>query len=326
MKHTISFRALLLISLVQAGAFGKAPYSCQKTAEQPFSDMVVFAGPLEDTGNFASVFGDLPAPFFENRFSDGPLAVEFLAAQLGLELKPSLHRVGPVQGNNFSSVDALAAGDEPQDLAGQLDAYLASNGGVADPDALYYIIIGGNEVIEATFEPDDKTAKEIVAGAIDAKEVAIRRLVQAGAKTILMGNFIDVAITPQIRLAGLSERGTKMSAFHNRLLEKMLDRVERKLDFELIRHDFYRFANDTLRNAAIFGFTNTTDSCLDLLATGQCDLERFIFFNDLFPTASVHEIWGHDLIATVLHSLGRCEDHPSRRSKGCRHHRDDNGN
>jgi cholinesterase len=168
-------------------------------APQPFSDLITFGGPLEDLGNFASVNGDLPPPFFKNRFSNGPLAVEILATRFGLKVEPSLHRIGPARGNNFSSVDAFASGDEPQDLAGQLDAYLTPRGNKADPHALYYIIIGGNEVIQATYEPNDATAIQIVTRAVLAKEEAIHRLVDAGAKTILVPNFIDIGITPQIR-------------------------------------------------------------------------------------------------------------------------------
>jgi phospholipase/lecithinase/hemolysin len=267
---------------------------------EPFSQIWVFGGPLEDTGNFASVFGDLPAPFFHNRFSNGPLAVEILAAQLGLTLKPSLHRIGPAQGNNFSSADGLASGPDSKDLHGQIDAYFAMTGNKADPKALYYMIIGGNEVIAATFEPNDAKSVQIVKGAVDAKERAIHRLVAAGAKTMLVPNFIDISITPQIRAAGLARRGNKVSALHNRLMARMLDRVERQLDFHLIRDDFHVFANDVLDSADILRFTNTTDSCLAALATGTCDFDHFIFFNDLFPTHRVHDLWGWTLVSDVI--------------------------
>jgi cholinesterase len=281
--------------------------SVPPVAAEPFSDMFVFGGPLEDIGNYASVFGDLPEPHYQNRFSNGPLAVDLLAARFGVTMEPSLHRIGPAQGNNFSSADAFASGDQPKDLAGQLDAYLEPRGNKADPDALYYIIIGGNEVIEATFEPDNGVAKEIVANAVGAKETAIRRLVAAGARMILAPNFIDIGVTPQIRQVGLSERGRRISKLHNALFEKMLDRVERELDFHLIRFDFGRFVSDTLETADVLRFTNTTDSCLALLPTGQCDFDQFTFFNELFPTAKVHDLWGNALLLTIVRSLASCD-------------------
>jgi cholinesterase len=291
----------LCLAILSAVINPAGAHSASRTQNpKPFSNIFVFGGPLEDVGNYASVFGDLPPLFFNNRFSNGPLAVEILAARLGLRVTPSLHRIGPAQGNNFSSVDAFASGNETKDLAGQLDAYFAAHGNRADPRALYYIIIGGNEVIEATLEPDDAISRQIIANAVLAKEAAIRRLVAAGAKTILNPNFINIGITPQIRLAGLSERGARMSRLHNRLFDRMLDRVEQELDFMLIRHDFHQFVNSSLNSAAILRLTNTTDSCLALLPSGQCDFEHFVFFNELFPTAKVHDLWGNALTFSII--------------------------
>jgi len=273
---------------------------------EPLSDIIVFAGPLGDIGNLASVAGDLPPPFFNNRLSNGPVAIEVVAKRFGIELKPSLHRIGPSQGNNYSSGDALAAGEGPQDLAGQLDAYFASTGNTADPDALYYLSIGGNEVLAATLESDNEASEKLLDAAVHAKEKAIRRLVNAGAKTILTGNFLDIGVAPQIRSAGLSERGKRMSAYYNRNSARMLDWIRWKLDFQLIRHDFQQFVVDGLRNSKSLGYTNTTDSCLEKLATGECDFDRFIFFNEVFPTASIHELWGWDILSTVVTQLRQC--------------------
>jgi hypothetical protein len=96
----------------------------------------------------------------------------------------------------------------------------------------------------------------------------------------------------------------------------MLNRVERGLDFELIRFAFHQFANDVLKNADVLRFTNTTDSCLALLPAGQCDFEHFIFFNELFPTAKVHDLWGNALVLAVIQRecdrcLRRCKSRPS---------------
>jgi len=275
------------------------------SANGPFSQIIVFGGPLEDMGNFTSVNGDFPPPFFGNRFSDGPLAIEILAEQLGLPLKPSLHLVGPVQGNNFAAVDGLASGTRPQDLNGQIDAYLDSVDGQADPKALYYQIIGGNEVIAATFEPDDAKARELIREAIDAKEQALYRLAAAGARTFLVSNFIDVGITPQVRAAGLAERGSEMSGYHNRLMDRALDRVDHKLRVKLIRHDWASFVNNFVASAKRFGFTNRTESCLAVLAEGRCDFQKFLFFNELFPTSHVHEVWGWALVIEVMKAAGR---------------------
>ena len=272
--------------------------SFHASAEGPFSNIIVFGGPLEDMGNFSSVHGPLPAPFVGNRFTNGTLAVEILAQRLGLTLKPSMHRVGPVKGNNFASADGEAFGDRPQDLGGQMNAYFATTGNRCDPQAFYYLIIGGNDVIKGT--KDRANAEKIITAAVQAKEAAIRRLVNAGAKTILVANFINLGITPQIRLAGLSQAGTEVSELHNKLMEEMLDKVEKDANVVLIRDDFGGLANEIYKAAPMLGFTNTTDSCMSLLPDGKCDPDHFLFINDLFPTRKFHEMWGNQLILEVL--------------------------
>jgi len=274
-----------------------------------FSNMYVFGGPLEDNGNYASVYGDLPAPFYKNHFTNGPDAVEYLAESIGQTLKPSLHRVGPVQGNNFASADALANGNEPKDLQGQITAFLSSRGEAADPKALYYVIIGGNDIINATYEQDDVKSKAIVDGAIEAKRVAINRLVKAGVKNLFFDNFTNLGLTPKIRLAGLSERGEWVARYHNQQLDRMFNRVENQYGkkLNLIRFDFWQFsANDLIASSAALGFTNTTDSCLE---SANCDLDKFVFINDLFLTARVHKLWGQALTQTLMRGM-YCNDNP----------------
>jgi len=279
-------------------------------AAAPFSQLWVFGGPLEDMGNYASVFGDLPEPFYQNRFSNGPLAIETLAAQLGFTMTPSLHRVGPAQGNNFSSADGLASGTEPQDLHGQIDAYFAMTGDRADSRALYYLIIGGNEVIRATFETDDAAARALIKAAVDAKERAIKRLADKGAKTFLVANFVEIGFAPLIREAGLSARGDQMAQLHNAMMERMLDSLERRRNnIQLIRHDWAGWVKDVVKSADRLRFTNTTESCLAKLPLGQCDFDHFIFFNETFPSGRVHQLWGYTLVDEVVRSRDRLPRH-----------------
>ncbi len=267
---------------------------------QPFSAIWVFGGPLEDVGNYASVNGGtLPPPFFNNRFSDGPLAIEILAGQLGFTLTPSLHRIGPPQGNDFASADALASGPDPKDLQGQINAYFTLSHNLADPKALYYMIIGGNEVIAATYEQNDAKSLAILKAAVASKKLAVERLVQAGAKNLFIDNFFNLGRTPQLINAGLTTRATKMSQIHNRLMWSMLDQAERDLDFNLIRFDVYEFGEKVIAAADRLRITNTTQSCLALLPSGQCDFQHFAFFTDLTVTARVGEFWGFALVDAV---------------------------
>ena len=72
---------LFLLSLIASGL----------ASADSFSRLYVFGDSLSDTGNAASVVNDLPPPYYKNRFSNGPVAVEVLAKKLGLSADASLY-------------------------------------------------------------------------------------------------------------------------------------------------------------------------------------------------------------------------------------------
>src|SRR5262245_44415384 len=87
----------------------------------------------------------------ESRVSDGPVAVERLAADLGLPpLRPSLHIVPnqPHGGTVYAVGGAKARATGDSDLARQVDWLLVEHA-LLPQDALYVVIIGGNDAIDA---------------------------------------------------------------------------------------------------------------------------------------------------------------------------------
>lgn len=284
----------------------------------PFSQLIAFSGSLSDTGNFASVNGGvLPPPYFRNRISNGPVAIDILAAKFGLSAEPSLHLLGLQAGTNYATLHANAAGNLPIDLPAQIEAYLGPRGNIADPNALYFVFIGANDIIAAAIEPDERRAAAILREGITAIEDAIRRLVVAGAKTIYSPNNIDLGIAPIARDSGIADRVTEKTKIFNRLFDKLLDRLERELDIEIFRFDLFKFGQLLLASGDKLRFTNTTESCLALFDAGKCDFDRFSFFNELLPTARIHDLFGNALAISLLEQLNAPE---------CRHgHRCDHG-
>lgn len=271
---------------------------------QPLSDLVIFSGSLSDSGNFASAFGNLPPPFYQNRTTNGPNSVDVFASFFGFSAEPSLHLVGKAGGNNFSVLGSRAGGTDPIDLPAQLDAYLSRHGGKADPNALYLVFIGGHEVRQAVFEPDAVAALNILKDTVRGIRAAIERLVTAGARRIYAPNFIDLAITPEAHTKGVVERAHVMSLRYNRLFEAMLDEAECTLNVDIVRFDFQRYIDNALLRAGEIGFTNLSDSCLEKLSSGQCNFDTFLFFSDVFPTARIHRLVGEALVHTYIGRTG----------------------
>lgn len=83
----------LLAGTIMGAGFARA---------EGFSQMVAFSGALSDTGNFNAELGqDRPAPFYKNRSTNGPVAVEELARWLGQSAEPSMHLTFGYGGHEF---------------------------------------------------------------------------------------------------------------------------------------------------------------------------------------------------------------------------------
>src|SRR5690349_9276356 len=88
--------------------------------------------------------------YLESRVTDGPVAVERLAADLGLApLRPSLHVIPnqPRAGTVYAVGGAKARGTRDSDLARQVDWLLIDRAPLPQ-DALYVVMIGGNDAID----------------------------------------------------------------------------------------------------------------------------------------------------------------------------------
>jgi phospholipase/lecithinase/hemolysin len=124
------------------------------TAQASFSAEYVFGDSLSDNGNLASVEGAFPdPPSFDNSFTNGPVAVQLLAQSLGLSANASLWLTGtrPPAGTNYAVGGATAATPDLTsiNLLSQVAAYSGFALDHADPDALYVVMIGGNDVRNA---------------------------------------------------------------------------------------------------------------------------------------------------------------------------------
>jgi phospholipase/lecithinase/hemolysin len=268
-----------------------------------FSALIVFSGSLSDTGNYASVNGDFPPPYYKNRTTNGPAAVDILASKLHLNADPSLFLIGQQGGTNYAVLHANAYGDTPIDLPAQVEAYLGSHINVADPQALYFIFIGANDIVSATIEQDQQKSQAILNNGIGAVEAAFRKLYTAGARMFYAPNNVNLGIAPITRNYGVSARATQLTMQFNSMWEQKLRQLERELDITIFRFDFFRLIGDMLNSSATLGFTDVTDACLPLLAQGGCDLDRFAFIDDLLPTERIHEFFGNAMTGALVQQL-----------------------
>ncbi|GMQ75729.1 MAG: SGNH/GDSL hydrolase family protein [Gammaproteobacteria bacterium] len=287
------------------------------SAEESFSDIFIFGDSLSDNGNLASVPGfEFLSMFpYDDGFSNGPRAVEVLAEGLDLDADPSLHlvRTFPL-GTNFAVAGARAVtlGVPPTiDLPTQIGSFLLSRNGVAPADALYMVFIGGNDIRDARDESDRRAAKAIIREAVEGVAGAIRSLAGAGAERILVANAPDIGAIPETRALGdqkFAKRATKLTKSFNKRLAKAVRNAEWDFDLEIMEFDTFRFVRLIRKLGVRFGlFTNTDDACFFTFLgkfNPECEFgknfENFVFFDEIHPTAKVHQLTGEAMLEVVL--------------------------
>jgi len=284
-------------------------------ADSTYSKVYIFGDSLSDTGNLGSVVGGIPEPYFNNRISNGPVAVDTLTAKLGDTADASLHLLGLNAGHNYSVAGAKASTNEPIDLNTQILSFQANHASIAPKDALYVIFIGGNDVRAALFQPDDVISNLIIETANNNVKDAINMLKRMGARSFLVINVPNIGLIPETRLIATAtnnpaflNRATELTKKYNKILHNILDGFEDESGAEISINEFnlFKFFGKIVEKASKLGFTNTTEACFRSRIPDfhpDCNYglnaDQFVFFDEIHPTKRIHTILGDAFFKTV---------------------------
>ncbi|MBI0535882.1 PEP-CTERM sorting domain-containing protein [Roseomonas sp. KE2513] len=308
--------AHLAASMVLAGALASA----LPVEAAPYSALYVFGDSLSDTGNLAEVFyrRNLPnPPSYNNSFTNGPVAAQLLANSYGLSLTPSLWVTGGqdafnlfggsayTPGTNFAVAGATAAasavgGPPAINLPQQVAAFSLSTGFVADPNALYLVAIGGNDIRNAA---QQGTGAAAVTAGVQAEVAAVGALIAEGARNLLVVNAPNIGAIPEFVLGspGLAPAATLLTQAYNTGLATGLAGLPLPPGTSLIQFDLASYNTSLLANGARYGITDVTNPCylgtpLSAATTPQCgsgaaNIDSLAFWDAIHPTAKVHALW-----------------------------------
>ncbi len=300
---------------------------CAPTAHAGAYDAeYVFGDSLSDNGNAAEA-GGAAYPFppsFHDSYTNGPVAVALLAQSFGINLEPSLwangfmdvHNIFPpgfVPGTNYAFAGATASEDGTivpgANLPDQVKAYTTLVSKVADPAALYVVMIGGNDVILAALAGlSQPVADALLMLSVTTEVDQIKTLVQDGAKNFLVVNVPNVGLIPLVSgNSTQSAAATAESKFYDSELNTQLAGLGLPTSDALHEFDLYDYNTTILDNATELGFTNTTQPCFsDAPATADsttgcsiADVNNFIFWNDIHPSGHVQALWAAGMEAAV---------------------------
>jgi phospholipase/lecithinase/hemolysin len=271
-KNILSLAIIALLSFVMA-VFAPSILSVQK-----INQLYIFGDSLSDTGNiYRATGGVYPSspPYFQGRYSNGLVWVEYLAS--GLKLTSE-------QRTNFAFGGATTGSSGMNGIPGllaQVDSFTKAHPDI-NPNALYVLWAGANDYLYGT---SNSTMP------IENLSKAIQLLSTRGAKKILVANIPDLGKLPSTRYTANSNSLSQSAIAHNQSLAKSFEVLNDKLghDTQIIELDVNSLYREAITEPAKFGFTNVTNACLNNVAV--CDNpDKFLFWDGIHPTTAGHRI------------------------------------
>lgn len=271
----------------------------------------------------------LAAPFYQNRsFSNGAVAVEVLAKNLNLTLKPAwdfdFNKQNLQQtGTNYAVAGATAL--ELDSLQGkmllnhftinrQVDALLKQHQ-VQDDDLIVFEI-GSNDLMSQVLNASTTDQAQIIKNLISSQEQALEKLLVNGSKHILVMNSPDLSRTPNYFDDKIAH---KVSVIYNQSWNLMINKLQAKYPHSLkafdLYHQFYQLLSDfreqgvdILQTAITWKFDFNVLLTKGIInsqwnaAHNQTMIDQYFFFDFLHPTAKVHQAVGDMLYHFVKSS------------------------
>ncbi|AMY12110.1 Phosphatidylcholine-sterol acyltransferase precursor [Luteitalea pratensis] len=281
-------------------------------AQGAYDGVVVFGTSLSDTGNAFVLWGEAStAPDYQldpllvpsapyarggHHFTNGRTWVEQLAGSLGHagSVRPAFRAEGPVA-TNYAVAAARARDDGKNfNLTAQVDAFLEASGGIASPNALYVIEMGGNDIRDALVAyPNGHTL--VIKEALQAIAVNVGRLYGAGARQFLIWRAPNPALTPAIRylnsvMPGTAQLVTGLTMAFNGGLDGIVAQWTPAPEIHIARLDAFALLNEVVLSPETFDLTNVTAACITPgTAPFACVTpDEYLFWDGIHPTTAMH--------------------------------------
>lgn len=265
-----------------------------------FNKIYAFGDSLSDNGNlYALSQHDIPrTPYYNGRFSNGPVWPEYLAKQ---------YNFAPTQLVDFAIGGSFTSAEQPQGMLQQVSEYLKSTK-KADPSGLYTLWSGGNNYLYGEDIDDD-----YIQQAVDDIVQAAKLLVEQGANNILIFDLPDFKIAPWARMMDESNNNQDFSRFMTQVTKAHDDKLKtavQKLitkaqvsspNTRIVLVDANQLFNNVMQNPQI---TNVTDACYpgDLLGSDpdSCNNpQNYLFWDSVHPTTYAHQLFSEMLQKTL---------------------------
>jgi phospholipase/lecithinase/hemolysin len=272
--------------------------------------LYAFGDSLSDVGNVFALTGIPQPPNVNGQFSNGPVWVQDLAKGLGLApLTPSVlggtdYAYGSGETGN-ASFDTSNPVTNILGPTGQLTQFEATHT-TADPNALYTIWIGSNDIADIPANSTPAQAATDIATIAANIDTTIVTLAGLGAKNFLIVTVPDLGKTPAAISLGPVAAAT-LTALSGSLDSTLvggagpipsLANLAAVDGLNLKVLNAFSLLDAVVSNPSAFNLTDVTDPCL--VGTTVCaNPNQFLSWDGLHPTAAGHAIVAGAALALV---------------------------
>lgn len=275
-------------------------------AQSPYTKTVFIGDSLSDAGYFRPLLPASVQPV-TGQFTTNPgwVWAEHVAHYYGTN--GAAHGNGQ-NGDNYAIGGARVGVDTSQILAPgapavpvyslmtQTAQYLAANGGKADPNALYTVWGGANDLFAI------QAGAPLVAtltNAVRDQVGIVGTLKAAGAEYIVVPTIPDVGLTPGARAGGPAgmAAGTALAKAYNDALFGGL----KAAGLQVIPVDTFHILQEIVANPGQYGFVNVTSPACTTASSLTCNptsyatpdaANSYVFADGVHPTTATHQMLG----------------------------------
>lgn len=291
-------RSRILATLAVLG-FTASAFAQPAPANRTFPTYYFFGDSLTDSGNTFALTGSPPAPYYQGRVSNGITYAEYLAP--GLVAAATASSNNPRMNFAFAGATA-AAGSAVPNLQQQVAMYQA-RGITANPDGLYVVLAGANDLLNAVSVPANQNAPAMTNTGVNASAAvatAVKSLSSLGAKNLLVLMLPDISKTPRFvtgsgaPAASLIQTGSY--AFNNDIKGRLLG-AGLGADVNLTVFDLNSVLAGVLADPQRFGFSIANRNYVDILLAGgnPGDAGQYVFWDGIHPTTKMHAVFAQVL-------------------------------
>jgi outer membrane lipase/esterase len=263
------------------------------TTPGAYTSLYVFGDSLVDAGNIATLTGNrTPNPalgYANGRFTNGYDYVDYINYNLfGTPTVASLRG-----GNNFAFGGARIVTDTVDtvpDLNPQIASYVAAKGPVADPNALYILNAGGNDIFALGRFAAGQTNQlspftnpaDYINAIVNQYAGAVQTLNDLGARNILITGIPNATVPLALQI--------------DQQLQARLDTLTLNPETSLMRYSFIDFFNRLSSDPGQFGLPALRQdaSCIELRAQAN-GCAGIFSFDGTHPTAAVQQAMFQDI-------------------------------